>query len=116
MMTGATISPAPCAVDMRNDHSVSSRSLTRIDVQRKCARGLRKRKIPKASSAPAATIRSTAESATTESPTTSAATSAIDSSWPMAIGASERRTARRLRSCMPRETANSHPMAGLSPW
>ena len=49
-------------------------------------------------------------------PSTSAATSAIDSSWPMAIGTSERSTARRLRCCMPCETANSQPIAGLRPW
>ena len=41
------MSPAPWAVDMRNDHIPSSRSETRIEVQRKCARGLTKRKIPK---------------------------------------------------------------------
>jgi hypothetical protein len=34
----------------------------------------------------------------------------------MAIGTSERSTARRLRSCIPRETAKSQPMAGLTPW
>ncbi len=116
MSTGATISPAPWAVDIRNDHSASSRSLTRIDVQRKWARGRAKRKSPKAISATAAPSRIVLESATTDRPTTSRATSAIDSSWPMAIGSSERSTARRLRSCMPRDTANSQPMAGLSPW
>jgi hypothetical protein len=46
--------PAPFAVDIRNDHTPSSRSLTRIEVQRKCACGLTKRKIPKATSAAAA--------------------------------------------------------------
>ena len=30
---GATMSPAPCAVDMRNDHIPSSRSDTRIGLQ-----------------------------------------------------------------------------------
>ena len=50
------------------------------------------------------------------SPRTSRATSAIEASCPMAIGTSERSTARRLRSCIPRETAKSQPMAGLMPW
>jgi predicted metallo-beta-lactamase superfamily hydrolase len=50
------------------------------------------------------------------SPRTSRATSAIEASWPMAIGTRERSTARRLRSCIPRDTANSQPMAGLMPW
>ena len=115
-MTGATMSPAPCAVDIRNDHIPSSRSETRIDVQRKCARGLTKRKIPKATSAAAAPIRSAFGSVVVLSPRTSRATSAIEASWPMAIGTSERSTARRLRSCIPRETAKSQPMAGLMPW
>ena len=114
-MTGATISPAPCAVDIRNDHIPSSRSLTRIEVQRKCARGLMKRKMPKATSATAAPIRSSCGSVVVLRPRTSAATRAIDASWPIAIGTSERSTARRLRSCIPRETANSQPMAGLTP-
>ena len=38
--TGATISPAPCALDIRNDHGASSRRLTRA-FQRGCARGRR---------------------------------------------------------------------------
>src|SRR5690242_21207644 len=42
--------------------------ISRIDVQRKCAWGLTNRKIPKANSVAAATIRRTLESATTESP------------------------------------------------
>jgi hypothetical protein len=107
--------PAPFAVDIRNDHTPSSRSLTRIEVQRKCACGLTKRKMPNVNSVPAATSRSVLESATTDRPTTSAATRAIDISWPMAMGTRERSTARRLRSCMPRDTANSQPMAGLTP-
>ena len=114
--TGATISPAPCAVDIRNDHAVSSLRSTRPLTQRKCARGLAKRKIPKAISATAAPRCSTVESVNTPRPITSAATSAIDSSWPTAIGSSARVTDRRSRSCIPSETANSQPMAGLSPW
>ena len=47
---------------------------------------------------------------------TSRATRAIDISWPIAIGSSERQTARLLRSVIPRETANSQPIAGLRPW
>ena len=55
-------------------------------------------------------------SVTTPRPITSSATSAIDSSCPMAIGTSARVTDERSRSCMPSETANSQPMAGLRPW
>jgi hypothetical protein len=115
-MTGAIISPAPCAVDIRNDQTPSSRSLTRIVVQRKCARGLMNRKIPKAMSTVAAPMRNSFGSVVVLSVRTSSATSAIDASWPIAIGTRERSTARRLRSCMPRDTAKSQPMAGLMPW
>ena len=101
---------------MRNDHSVSSRRLTRIVVQRGCARGLANRKMPKASSTAAAPIRSVDGSTTAAAPSASATTSAIDSSWPSAIGRSARSTALRLRCCMPWETANSQPIAGLRPW
>ena len=36
--------------------------------------------------------------------------------WPMAIGGNDRHTPWLLRSCIPRATANSQPMAGLMPW
>ena len=113
--TGATISPAPCAVDIRNDHQPSSRRLTRSFVQRKCARGRTKRKIPNAISAMPAPTCSMCVSASSPRPTTRIATSTIDASWPIAIGTSERSTARRERSCIPSATANSQPIAGLSP-
>src|SRR5215212_5098307 len=47
---------------------------------------------------------------------TIAATIATEARWPTAIGGSERSTTRALRSCMPRATAKSQPMAGFSPW
>jgi len=44
------------------------------------------------------------------------ATTTTDASWPMAIGANERTTSRRAPCWRPCETANSQPIAGLSPW
>ena len=114
--TGATISPAPWAVDIRNDHHVSSRRLTVPLTQRKCARGLMKRNSPNAISATPAPRCSADGSVMTPSPSTSSATSRIDASWPIAIAGSARSTAPRSRSCIPSATANSQPMAGLSPW
>ena len=114
--TGATISPAPWAVDIRNDHSDSSLRVTRPLTQRKCAWGLAKRKIPNAISATAAPRCSTDVSVSSPRPITSAATMAIEASWPTAIGSSARVTDLRSRSCIPSETANSQPIAGLRPW
>ena len=114
--TGATISPAPCALDIRNDHSVSSPRVTRIVVQRGCARGRAKRKIPKAISTAAAPTWRTAGSVTAPSTRTSTAMTTTAASWPAAIGRNDRTTARRSPVCKPCETANSHPIAGLRPW
>ena len=113
--TGATISPAPWAVDIRNDHHVSSRRLTVIRTQRKCARGLMKRKSPNAISAMPAPRCNADGSVITPRPSTTTATRTIDASWPMAIAGSARTTARRSRSCIPSATANNQPMAGFSP-
>ena len=80
----------------------SSRSVTRIDVQRKCARGLTKRKIPKRDQRRGGADPQRRRVGRRAQPERrAAATSAIDASWPIAIGTSERSTARRLRSCMP---------------
>ena len=42
-------------------------------------------------------------------------TAPIDSAWPRAIGGSDHATARARCSCMPRATANNHPIPGLIP-
>ena len=114
--TGATIRPAPWAVDIRNDHHASSRRFTVIRTQRKWARGLTKRNSPNAISATPAPRCSADGSVITPSPSTTAATSTIDASCPMAIAGSARTTALRSRSCIPSATANNQPMAGFSPW
>ena len=62
-----------------------------------------------------AASRSTDGSASSPSPSTAATTSTSDSSWPRAIGGSARSTAFRSLSCIPSATANSQPIAGLSP-
>jgi hypothetical protein len=114
--TGATISPAPWAVDIRNDHHASSPRDTRALTQRKCARGFTKRKMPKTTSAIPAPMRSALVSARSPRPSTREAATSTDASCPIAIGGSARTTARRSRSCIPSATANSHPIAGFSPW
>ena len=53
---------------------------------------------------------------TTPKTMTDAATSQMDSAWPSAKGGSASSTALRLRLCRPSATANSQPIAGLSPW
>ena len=114
--TGATISPAPWAVDIRNDQPASSRrpTLPRI-TQRKCARGLMKRNSPNAISATPAPRCSADGSVISPSPSTSTAITRIDASCPIAIAGSALDTARRSRSCIPSATANSQPIAGFSP-
>jgi hypothetical protein len=47
---------------------------------------------------------------------TTAATIATEARCPAAIGGSDRSSTVRLRSCMPRATAKSQPIAGFSPW
>ena len=43
---GTSISPAPCADDIRNDHAVSERKPTRILTQRGCESGRRSLNTP----------------------------------------------------------------------
>ena len=43
-------------------------------------------------------------------------TAATEATCPSAIGATARKTAAVERSCSPRATANSQPIAGLMPW
>jgi hypothetical protein len=85
-------------------------------VQRGWARGFAKRKIPKPTSTAAAVTLRARGSATIPAPTTSRATAARASSCPTAIGGRARSTEPRSRSCIPSPTANSQPIAGLSPW
>jgi hypothetical protein len=55
-------------------------------------------------------------STTTPSANTAKITMAIAAAWPSAIGRRDSSTTAPLRRCSPSATANSQPIAGLTPW
>ena len=112
---GNSISPAPCADAIRNDHAISDRNPTRIVTQRGCDNGRSSLNTPNPITTAAHAYFSHASGSITFAINTSATTAATDAVCPSAIGANARYTAARRRSCSPSATANSHPIDGLTP-
>src|SRR6266498_2458568 len=112
---GTTISPAPCADAMRNDHPVRPPKPTCIPNHR-CLIFLARSRTPKVISSPAQTQRTMRTSRKNPAPPASRATPAIERKCPRAMGGRAWKTARRSPVCSPRPTAKSHPIAGLTPW
>ena len=115
--TGATISPAPWALDIRNDHHVSSRA---VDAHRRPARV--RARLDEAEDAerdqrePGAEVqrRGVGDHPEAEHERRDDARSPARGRARSAAARAARRA--RSRSCMPSATANSQPIAGLSPW
>src|SRR5690606_15186884 len=113
--TGTSISPAPCAEDIRNDHPASCGSDSRMPRQRKCRRDSSSHSPAPTTAPPQATVNQR-EATSAPVAVKASANSATEAACPPAIAGIDRSSAARLRSCSPRETATSHPMPGLRPW
>src|SRR5829696_966461 len=111
---GTTMSPAPCAEAMRKDHTATSLLPTVIPPHR----GWRSRTsfdTPSTSRNAATTQRRWPNDTVVPITPTTTAITMMAAACPAASGSSARHTARRSRRCIPKATANSHPIPGLIP-
>lgn len=109
---GTSIRPAPCAVDIMNDHSASP--AWPVGARGGWpARRDRCATTTTTSSAPASACSAVRSTASPNA--TTAATSTTDSAWPAAIGSKAFSACARSRACTPHAAANIQPAAGFSP-
>ena len=113
-MNGSSISPAPCAVAIRNDHHAS-----RVGRIRASARGWRRSislKMPNSTTSTPAPMRIARLHSTYQlSHANGTSTTAIAAKCPPPSGSTVANTALPRRAAMPLATASGHPIAGLSP-
>jgi hypothetical protein len=109
---GASIKPAPCALDIMKDQS--ARPICPAGARGSLAlRAAKRYTAPTTSKPPAITCGKTRFS---DRPSATAqATIAMDATWPTAIGASARKACIRSRDRSPQAAASIQPVAGFAP-